>query len=82
MAIKYDDVNQVAFSKASRSAATEDCVVVRIDMLVAVLLLELRWKNRVKYLVDGYEHALVMYSGYKYQCAFAKRIRNSRLKLP
>jgi hypothetical protein len=35
MAIKYDEVSHVAFSNASKSAAIEDCVVVRIDMLVA-----------------------------------------------
>jgi hypothetical protein len=35
MAIKYDEVNHVALSKASRSAAIDDWVVVSIDMLVA-----------------------------------------------
>ena len=36
MAMRYDEVNQLAFSKASRSAAMEDCVVVRIEILVAM----------------------------------------------
>ena len=38
MAIKYAEVNQLAFSNASKSAAIDDWVVVRIDMLVAVLV--------------------------------------------
>jgi len=35
MAMRYADVNQLAFSKASKSAAMDDCVVVRMEMLVA-----------------------------------------------
>lgn len=34
MAMRYDEVNQLAFSKASRSAAIDDCVVVRMEMFV------------------------------------------------
>jgi len=40
MAIKYEEVNQLALSKASRSAAIADCVVVRTEMLVAVRMLD------------------------------------------
>jgi hypothetical protein len=35
MAIRYEDVSQLACSKASRSAAIDDWVVVRMEMLVA-----------------------------------------------
>jgi len=35
MAMRYADVNQLAFSNASKSAAMEDCVVVRMEILVA-----------------------------------------------
>ena len=37
MAMRYDEVNQLAVSKASRSAAIDDWVVVRIEMFVAVM---------------------------------------------
>lgn len=37
MAMRYDEVNQLAVSKASRSAAIDDWVVVRIEMFVAVV---------------------------------------------
>ena len=36
IAIKYEEVSQLASSNASKSAAIADCVVVRIDILVAV----------------------------------------------
>lgn len=35
MAIRYEEVNHVTCSKASRSAAMEDWVVVRMEMFVA-----------------------------------------------
>jgi hypothetical protein len=35
MAMRYEEVNQLAVSNASRSAAMEDWVVVRIEMFVA-----------------------------------------------
>jgi hypothetical protein len=34
-AMRYADVNQLVFSKASRSAAMVDCVVVRREIFVA-----------------------------------------------
>jgi hypothetical protein len=37
MAMRYDEVNQLAVSKASRSAAIEDWVVVKMEMFVAVM---------------------------------------------
>jgi len=37
IAMRYADVNQLVFSNASSSAAIVDCVVVRSEMLVAVL---------------------------------------------
>ena len=36
MAMRYEEVNQLAVSNASRSAAMEDWVVVRIEMFVAM----------------------------------------------
>lgn len=35
MAMRYEEVNQLACSKASRSSAIDDCVVVRMEMFVA-----------------------------------------------
>jgi hypothetical protein len=35
MAMRYEDVNQLAVSKASKSAAMDDWVVVRIEIFVA-----------------------------------------------
>jgi hypothetical protein len=37
MAIKYEEVNHVASSKESRSAAMDDWVVVRMDILAPVI---------------------------------------------
>jgi hypothetical protein len=37
MAMRYDEVSQLTLSNASRSEAIADCVVVRIDMFVAVI---------------------------------------------
>lgn len=38
--MRYAEVNQLAFSKASRSAAIDDWVVVRMERFVAVYVLD------------------------------------------
>lgn len=40
MAMRYALVNQLAFSNASKSSAIDDCVVVRMEILVAIGLLD------------------------------------------
>ena len=37
MAMRYEEVNQLAVSNASKSAAMEDWVVVRMEMFVAIM---------------------------------------------
>ena len=53
--MRYADVNQLVFSKASRSAAMVDCVVVRREIFVAdkryyFRSLGLKTFNRITYL--------------------------------